>query len=320
MESDDEMKGKSSGLNLGKTRSIESIKSDYFLEKVYSRIPKNKCLGIVRFSKKMQKRLGLTIKDYKEYSETLTPIWIELTPVTGKYGQFINIENDEEKQYYHIFFNDSQEEVKKYEIKEEDKVKIIKIVIDPPIKSFKSLFLWCECIEAVSFKKFNRTNIDNMSNLFFKCSSLKDFNYSRFNTENVTDMEYMFYRCDSLETLDIQSFDTRNVENMSYMFFGCASLKDLNLSNFITDKVKDMGYMFNACSSLNELNLANFNTSNVTDTGFMFAGCSSLKKLNIGNLNTANVTNISSMFKECNEELTNEIKEKYKDIKDEAYV
>ncbi len=52
----------------------------------------------------------------------------------------------------------------------------------------------------------------------------------------------------------------------------------------------------------------------------MFAGCSSLKKLNIGNLNTANVTNISSMFKECNEELTNEIKEKYKDIKDEAYV
>ena len=35
MESDDEMKGKSSGLNLGKTRSIESIKSDYFLEKVY---------------------------------------------------------------------------------------------------------------------------------------------------------------------------------------------------------------------------------------------------------------------------------------------
>jgi surface protein len=298
MESDDEMKGKSSGLNLGKTRSIESIKSDYFLEKVYSRIPKNKCLGIVRFSKKMQKRLGLTIKDYKEYSETLTPIWIELTPVTGKYGQFINIENDEEKQYYHIYFNDSQEEVKKYEIKEEDKVKIIKIVIDPPIKSFKSLFLWCECIKACSFKKFNRTNIDNMSNLFFKCSSLKDFNYSRFNTENVTDMEYMFYRCDSLETLDIQSFDTRNVENMSYMFCDCLLLKEIDLSKWDILKVTNLSNMFNGCDSITSLTLNdNWKTNEVTYMNYMFADCRNLEILKgLSGWNTEKVLLMNNMF------------------------
>ena len=101
---------------------FESLKSDYFLQKLYDNMPKKKKLEIVKYNKKVQNRLDLGIKDYKEYSETFTPIEIEIIPKKGKYGEFINI-NEDDKLYYHIYFNDNKEEIKnKYEIEEKDKV------------------------------------------------------------------------------------------------------------------------------------------------------------------------------------------------------
>ena len=107
---------------------IESLKSDYFLQKLYDIMPKKKKLEIVKYNKKVQNRLDLGVKDYKEYSETFTPIEMEIIPKKGKYGEFINI-NKKDKLYYHICFNDNKEEIKnKYEIDEQDKVKKIKII------------------------------------------------------------------------------------------------------------------------------------------------------------------------------------------------
>ena len=82
-------------------------------------MPKKKKLEIVKYNKKIQNRLNLSIKDYKEYSKIITPIEIEIIPNKGGYGKFINIkEND--KLYYHIYFNDNKEEIKnKYRIKED---------------------------------------------------------------------------------------------------------------------------------------------------------------------------------------------------------
>ena len=132
----------------------ENIKSDYFLEKLYDIMPKKKKLEIVKYNKKVQNRLNLGVKDYKEYSETFTPIEIEIIPTKGKYGRFINI-NENDELYYHIYFNDNKEEIKnKYEIKEEDKVTKIKIIIDYQVKSFKELFYKCECIESKILKNF----------------------------------------------------------------------------------------------------------------------------------------------------------------------
>ena len=146
---------------------LESLKSDYFLQKLYDNMPKKKKLEIVKYNKKVQNRLDLGIKDYKEYSETFTPIEIEIIPTKGKYGRFIEIINENDKLYYHIYFNDNNEEIKnKYRIKEEDKVTKIKIIIDYQIKSFNSLFKWCECIESINFKKFYRNNIIDMSFMF----------------------------------------------------------------------------------------------------------------------------------------------------------
>ena len=116
---------------------LESLKSDYFLQKLYDIMPKKKKLEIVKYNKKVQNRLDLGIKDYKEYSETYSSIEIEIIPVKGKYGRFIKI-NENDELYYHIYFNDDKEEIKnKYKIKEEDKVTKIKIIIDYQIKSFK---------------------------------------------------------------------------------------------------------------------------------------------------------------------------------------
>ena len=81
---------------------IEKIKSDYFLRKLYDNMTKKKKLEIVKYNKKVQNRLDLGVKDYKEYSETYSSIEIEIIPAKGKYGRFIYIDENDEL-YYHIF-------------------------------------------------------------------------------------------------------------------------------------------------------------------------------------------------------------------------
>ena len=137
----------------------ENIKSDYFLRKLYDNMPKKKKLEIVKYNKKIQNRINLSVKDYKEYSETFTPIEIEIIPVEDKCGKFININKNDEL-YYHIYFNDNKKEIKnKYKINKKDKVTKIKIIIDYQVKSFKKLFNLCKCIESINFKKFYRNNV-----------------------------------------------------------------------------------------------------------------------------------------------------------------
>ena len=276
---------------------IENIKSKYILSKIYDFISKKKKLEIVRYNKRIQKRLNLSIKDY---FEEFSKIEIEIIPTKDKYGKFINIINKYDKKYYHIYFNVNKEETKnKYEINKEDKVTKIIIIIDYQIKSFKKLFDECECIEYINFKKFYRNNIIDMSRMFSDCSSLKELNLTNFNTNNVKDMSFMFPGCWVLEKLNLTNFNTNDVTNMRCMFSNCSSLKELNLTNFNTNNVEDMGCMFSNCSSLEELILYNFNTKNVTNMCFMFYRCRSLKELNLTNFNTKNVTSMEEMFRDC---------------------
>ena len=178
---------------------LSGVKSNYILSKIYKNISKKKSLEIVKYNKKVQNRLKLSIQSYKEYFETLTPIELEIIPYKKQYGKFINI-NENEKSYYHIYFNNDEKEMKnKYEIKEKDIVNKIKIIIDYQIKSFEKLFYHCKCNESINFKKFYRTNINNISYMFSGCSSLKKLNLSNFNTDNVIDMSFLFYGCSSLK-------------------------------------------------------------------------------------------------------------------------
>ena len=104
----------------------EKIKSRYILSKIYNNMTIKKKLKIVKYNKRIQNRLNLDVKDYKEYCE----IEIEIIPAKDKCGKFINI-NKNDKLYYHIYLNDNKEEIKnKYEINKEDNVTKIKIIID----------------------------------------------------------------------------------------------------------------------------------------------------------------------------------------------
>ena len=103
----------------------------------------------MKYNQKLQKRLNLSINDYKEYSQLYTPIEIELKPLKNKYGKFINV-HDKEKEYYHIYFDNSNEEIKRNKLKKNEEVKIIKIIIDYQVKSFKNLFSWCYRIESIN--------------------------------------------------------------------------------------------------------------------------------------------------------------------------
>ena len=144
---------------------IENIKSRYILSKIYNNMTIKKKLEIVKYNKRIQNRLNLSVKDYKECCKTE----IEIIPSKGKYGKFINI-NENDKLFYHIYFNDNKEEIKnKHEINKKDKVTKIKIIIDYQVKSFKNLFYFCVCIESIYFKKFYRNNITNMSAMFHGC-------------------------------------------------------------------------------------------------------------------------------------------------------
>ena len=94
-----------------KTKSkngFENLKSNFIFKKILEYMKKNKSLEIIRYNNKLQKRLNLNINDYKEY---YLSIEIELKIVDDKYGKFINIPN-KDKEYYHIYFNNSNEEIK----------------------------------------------------------------------------------------------------------------------------------------------------------------------------------------------------------------
>ena len=160
-------------------------------------------------------------KNHNDFEE-LSAIEIEIKLVNNKYGKFINIK-EEDKKYYHIYFNNNKEEIKRNYIKENEQIKIIRIKIDYQVKSFENLFYFCECIESIYFKKFYRNNINNMKGMFSGCSSLKELNLNNFNTNNVTDMNNMFYGCSSLKELNLNNFNTNKVNYMKDMFYGCSN-------------------------------------------------------------------------------------------------
>ena len=286
-------------LNHLKLKSIiENVKNQYILRKIFNNLSKKRSLYLIKYNNNIKNRININNNDYKEYSEIYSPIELEIIPIKNQDEYFIKVKEKEQK-YFHIFFNDDKEEIKRSNLDKSDKVSKIKIIIDYQVKSFEYLFLYCKCIQSMHFKKFNRNNITNMSYMFYGCRSLKKLNLSNFNTSKVTDMSYMFESCSSLKELNLSNFNTSKVTDMSYMFSECSSLKELNLNNFDTSNVKSMYSMFSRCSSLIKLEINNFHTDNVINMGFMFSKCSSLIELNIDNFNTSKVTNMSSMFYEC---------------------
>ena len=88
---------------------LNNVKNKYMLQTIFNNLEKKIMLKIIKYNKKIQKRLGIDINYYKEYCEIYIPIEIEI--ITNDYtGTFINVE---EFKYIHIFFNDNKEEIKR---------------------------------------------------------------------------------------------------------------------------------------------------------------------------------------------------------------
>ena len=62
--------------------------------------------------------------------------------------------DDDELEYYHMYFDNNKKEKKRNYLKENENIKAIKVIIDYNVISFEKLFMECEYIESIYFKKF----------------------------------------------------------------------------------------------------------------------------------------------------------------------
>ena len=311
---------------------LKKIKSNCILKIFFGYLFKRKSLEIIKYNKNIQKRINVDINNYKEYSEKYSSIEIEIIPKKNKYRRFINLD-EEDKKYYHIYFNDNKkEEIKRTILNKNDKITKINIIIDYQVTSFYGLFNCCICIESINFKKFYRNNITNMNAMFLKCSSLKELNfnindyqlifieiipvqneYGKFINipKKVEKYFYIYFNDNKKEEIKRTKLHRKDkiskinvvidykVKSLYKLFYSCKLIESINFKNFYRNNIIDMNSMFSYCSSLKEINISNFNTKNVTNMNSMFSYCSSLKEINISNFNTNNVEDLSFMFNEC---------------------
>ena len=147
MNPDDKINNEQDQLNKVKSKDkFGMLNSKYILQQIFDIIQKNKSLEIIKYNKMIQNRIDISINDYKEYSEIYSSIEIEIIPAENKEGQFINFKKEDEN-YYHIYFDNNTEEIKRNILNKGDKISKIKIIIDYPIKSFENLFKECTSIE-----------------------------------------------------------------------------------------------------------------------------------------------------------------------------
>ena len=264
---------------------LDNIKSDYTLKKIFNILEKKILYQIVKYNNKTKKRLDLTMNDYKEFLYKYSSIVIELTPSNNvKFSEIITVKDINYKKYFHIYFNDNKQEIKRNYYSKDDHVTKITIRIDHQVQSLEYLFINNFSFESILFKKFSRKNITNMKMMFHGCKALKQLDLSNCCTNNVINMKGMFSKCSSLEEINLSKFNTSNVTDFGEMFSGCTSLKKIDLSNFNTDNVTNMKKMFYDCKSLQEINVKNFNMNNVIDKSDMFYGCSDEIKKKILNI------------------------------------
>ena len=248
----DDLKNKKNSMNL-----LIKIRSEYIFKKIFINLKDKNLLQLIRYSNKLKRKLN---KDIDDYMKEFFKVEIEIIPKRHKYGKFVNIYYNEK--YYHIYFDNNKEEIKRKEIFKKEKVSKIKVVIDYDIKTFNKLFQGCQTIKKINFIRFNRETVENMSYWFQGCSELEEINFTCFNINNVKNLSHMFEWCESLKILNNFKINTENVTNMSYMFNGCKSIDKLNLFSLNTKNVINMGYMFKECKCLNKLDISNFNTDN----------------------------------------------------------
>ena len=284
---------------------LTQVKSHLILQTILNNIDERKAMKLIRYNKAHQKKLKLTLEDFKNFIQ----VKVEVIPVhwdklKKAKNFFVNFGKDKNK--FLVYFNDNNIPIDRDYIKPEDKVEKITLIIIRT-QSLSELFYnkkqgiysGCDCIQEINFIRFFNRDIIDMSCMFYGCSMLTKINFSKFITEKVKNMSYMFYGCTSLKTIDLSLFNTENVTNMFGMFSKCSSLEELDFKSFNTKNVVNMGNMFEKCSKLKNMKNFNFSTYNVTNMSCMFEDCFSINYINSSHFLTYNVYSFDNMFKNC---------------------
>ena len=201
----------------------KKINSQYILRKIIKEhLEEKKYLKLALYSKKLQKKLELSLNNYINLFYSLE---IELTPIKGLKEDkniFINIKNNYN---FNIYFDNKKTEQNFLLKNVNDSINKIKIRI-----------------------RYNRNDLNDLSELFYGCNSLIYINVEKLKTDNVNDMSNMFYECSSLKELNLNNFMTYNVDNMFEMFAYCSSLNKLEINNFKFNRNINCRFMFSHCS------------------------------------------------------------------------
>ena len=119
---------------------LKKVKSKYILQQIFDNLTRNKFLDLIRYNKVLKTFLNIRIDAYKK---EFAKIEIEIFPIEEEKGRFITIP-DNYRNYFHIFFDDDEEETKKNYISQYDNISKIKIIIDYKVKSLSKLFNDCQ--------------------------------------------------------------------------------------------------------------------------------------------------------------------------------
>ena len=107
-----------------------NIKSKYILKQIVDNIEEEKLLAIIQHNKTLQDKLDITINDYEYYKK----IEVEIIPIIKSYKNiFIEIPN-RYASFYHIYFNEENNEIKRNYFTKNEKIKKIKIKIEKEVK------------------------------------------------------------------------------------------------------------------------------------------------------------------------------------------
>ena len=115
---------------------LNDIKNKFILKKIFNNIEKKRILHIIQFNKNLQNKLSITLDDYKKECKIIFEIFPSQKSLISESNDsniFLNYFNEESKPYYHIYFNDNEEEVKRNYFNGTDKISKIKVVIDNEI-------------------------------------------------------------------------------------------------------------------------------------------------------------------------------------------
>ena len=88
---------------------LEKVRSKYILKQIFNNLNEKNTLNIIKYNKKLKKKLNKSQKDYMKFCV----IEIAITTKPQIYGNFLNIINEKEKQFFHIYFDKNKHKQKK---------------------------------------------------------------------------------------------------------------------------------------------------------------------------------------------------------------